>query len=336
MGTGVALVKAVKARGRKMLADTGLLSRTGQRAAAAGLVTVLTGLVTGMVTQPGWGLAAGVTLGLLACAGMVQASRQAQQVSVDVLVGEVVTGTTRYGVVRFPAGTGISPGRLLNTVMSSTYGESRAGSVESESVVTLENERDELKKAMKDGRSRVILVHGPPGAGKSTLVHAVLQDMGLESKARLHDLVPGDRLDAKALLDDIESGPQAGAGLKIGEDLLGRLELAMETRRGSPVTIVVDSAQSLFEPDNHMNDQLAEALEVIARGRRRVKVILIVQEHPVPGVGSSWHGTADRVFVGGLRREAFHDFLERLNPAFGFDLADRAEDKVVCPVHVPV
>src|SRR5512135_2910563 len=159
-----------------------------------------------MVTsQRGWGLAGGViTLGVLIPVAMVVASRQAEQVSVDVLAGEVVTGTTRYGVVRFPTGTGIAPGRLLGTVMSSTYGEFPTGSAEPGSVVNLKNERDELKKFLKADQSKVILVHGPPGAGKSTLVHAVLQEMGLESKARLHDLASGDRLDAKALLDDIE------------------------------------------------------------------------------------------------------------------------------------
>ena len=324
MGRGIAHVNAAKARGIKLLADAGLLSSSGRSAAAASLVVVLTSLVTG---HPEWGLAGIVPLGVLACAQMVQAARQAQQASGDALAsdvptGDVLMGTAGYGVARFAAGQGIPPGALLGPVMSSAYVEFSAKSAKPGSMINLKNEGKALKDLLKARQSKVILVHGPPSAGKSTLVHSVLREMGLEAEARSHDLAPHDRLDAKALLDDIEPGPWAGAALKPGEDLLGRLELAVEARRGVPVIIVVDGAQSLFEPGNRMDDQLAAALEVISRGRR-VKVILIAQDFAVPGTGGSWHGTADRVFVGGLHPEHFSELLRRLNPAFGFGLTDR-------------
>jgi tetratricopeptide (TPR) repeat protein len=320
MGRGIALVNAAKARGFELLADTGLLSPSGRRAAVASLMVVLISFVTG---HPEWGSAGVVPLAVLACAQMVQAARQAQQARGDVLAGDVLTGTARYGVVRFATGQGGPPGRFLSTVMSSAYVEFPAESAKTGSVIGLKEEAKALKNFLKDRQSKVILVHGLPGAGKSMLVRTVLREMGLESEARSHDLAPHDRLDAKALLDDIESGPRTGAALKPGEDLLGRLGLAVEAPRGARVIIVVDGAQSLFGPGNHMDSQLAEALEVIARGRRRVKVILVAQDGAVPGTGGSWHGTTDRVFVGGLHREDFYRFLEGLNPAFEWGLVDR-------------
>lgn len=319
MSRGIALVNAAKVRGVKLLADAGMLSPSGRSAAVASLVVVLTSLVT---DHPEWGLAGIAPLSVLKCTQMVQAARQAQQASGGVSEGAFAPGIAGDGVARFAAGQGIPPGALLSPVMSSAYVGFSAGSGVPGCAVRLKKQAEELKKFLKGRRAKVILVHGPPGAGKSTLVHTVLREMGLESEARSHDLAPDDRLDAKALLDDIESGPRAGAALKPGEDLLGRLELAIEARRGLPVIIVVDGAQSLFEPGNHLDDQLAEALEVIARGRR-VKVILIAQDLAVPGTGGSWHGTADRIFVGGLHHEDFYQFLEGLNPAFEFGLADR-------------
>ncbi len=322
--------KDAKALYQKMLKKSGLSSRTVRLAAAAVPVSAGIDVVGGVViSQRVGGSAGGATLALFACLiciNMVQEARKAQPAGTDVPLDEIVTGLASYGVVRLPAGTEISLGRFFGTVMSSAYGELPAGSAENETgPVNLENERRELKRALEGDRSNVILVHGPPGAGKSTLVSAVLREMRLESRARRHELAPRDRLDAKALLDDIESGRWAGAALKLGENVLGRLEAVMEARRGSPVVIVVDGAQSLFETGNHMDGQLAEALEIIASGRRRVKVILIAADLPVPGAGSSWHGTADlnRIFVGGLRREDFNTFLERLNPAFEFSLTDR-------------
>jgi hypothetical protein len=56
----------------------------------------------------------------------------------------------------------------------------------------------------------------PAGAANSTLVSSVLRETDRESTARLRDLASGEWLDAKALLEDIESarfwGPQAGCG----------------------------------------------------------------------------------------------------------------------------
>ena len=287
------------------------------------LVSVIAGAVTGTTTgQRGWGLAVALTmLGLLATAKAKLPRPAVQPVSDVARGGEFAADSTLYGVAQLSADAARSLAQLLSAVTSSPLWEFPPGSTETGPVIDLEKERDELKKALEAELSSVILVYGPPGAGKSTLVSSVLRKT--DPKPLLHYLAVKDRLDAKTLLDDIE--PDARAGLKPGEDLLGRLKAGMAARGGAPVTIVIDGAQSLFDPDNHLDDLvLAQALEVIASGQpRRVKVILVVQEHPVPGSGSAWHGTADRIFVGGLRREHFTKFLERLNPAFEFALPDR-------------
>ena len=324
---GTAITRSLKAP-----AHIGPLLRARQPALAADtlvsafievLASVIAGAVTSMMTgQRGWGLAVALAmLGLLAPAKAKLARPREQPASEVALGGEVATYGTGYGVMRLSGDMARDLTQFLSTVMSSPLLALPAGSTETGPVIDLEKERGELKEALKAGRSSVILVYGPPGAGKSTLVSSVLRKT--DPEPLLHDLAVKDRLDAKALLDDIE--PDARAGLEPGEDLLGRLKAAMAARGGAPVTIVIEGAQSLFDPDNHLHDVvLAQAFEVIASGQpRRVKVILVLQEYPIPGSGSVWHGTADRIFVGGLHPEHFTKFLERLNPAFGFALPDR-------------
>ena len=324
----VPLVGAAKVLDLKRLTRTGRLSRTGQLVAAGVfLVTVLVGVVTSTVTsQRGWGLIGGIaTLVLLTVAGMALTSRQtAPTGNVDMNIAEIGINFP-YGVPRIPANAGRWLGRLLGNVMPAAYAEFVSGSAETELMVNLMDKRNELEKALEAGRSNVILVHGPPGAGKSMLVSCVLRETGHESEAQWHDLASGD-LDAKTLLDDIGSGTRAGAALKPGEDVLSRLEAEMGAQDGSPVTIVVDGAQHLFDPHNHTmaSLELAEVLEVIASRRpRRVKVILIVQESPTAGPESAWHGTAERVYLGGLHRKDFRILLGRLDPAFEFGLVGR-------------
>ena len=77
--------------------------------------------------------------------------------------------------------------------------------------------------------------------------------------------------------------------------MLTRLKAAVEAPDDTPVPIVVDGAQCLLDPDSHalISLELAEAIGVIFRGRRPVKLVLVVQEPPIPQAGSEWLESAD-------------------------------------------
>jgi tetratricopeptide (TPR) repeat protein len=194
---------------------------------------------------------------------------------------------------------------------------------ESGDLVNRDGERELLDRTLRADRSDVIVVHGPPGAGKSTLVSRALRDAGLsETMVRRYNY-PGDRFDAKTLCEDLDTNTRSGTGPRPGEDVLTRLQAAVEPPDDTPAFIVVDGAQYLLDPDTHafISLELAEAIGVIARGWRRVKLILLFQERPVPKAGSEWLESADAIGVKGLAREHWEECLQQLDPGGKFGLA---------------
>jgi len=190
-------------------------------------------------------------------------------------------------------------------------------------------EREMLIRPLRADRPTVIVVHGPPGAGKSALVSQVLREADLmKATVQWYDL-PHDRFEAGTLCEDIGPGVRSGSGVGPGNDVLTRLETAMKARDGAPVFIVVDGAQYLLDPDTKamISPELAEAIGVIAGGRLAVKLILVLREPPVPQAGSEWVKGADYVWVGGLDRQEFESFLGRLDQSGQFGIAEltRAE-----------
>ncbi|MGX1614301.1 hypothetical protein ACWIF8_10435 [Micromonospora chalcea] len=178
-------------------------------------------------------------------------------------------------------------------------------------------ERDRLAAVLKTGRPSVILVHGRAGGGKTTLVRWVLRETGLARGLREHDLSAGPPLDVRALLDDLTLGIAVGKRRRPGEDLLSRLEAAMQAPDGDPVTILVHNAQRLVDPDRYSVTSLGlnEAFEILAGGLRRVKVILELRDLPVASTAAGWFKDAPRIGIDGLPPKDFGTYVEQLDAA---------------------
>lgn len=297
------------------------MGSTGGRIAAAGaVVLVLVGVVTALVaSKPNPGLVAAlILLGLVwaVLAAMQQPSPQPQLAAAP--IGSIgvykPVGDSRYGDRVQLAGLLV---RVEEDLYRTPY---PASSQSSGPLVNHTHELELLGETLKGDQPDVIVVYGPPGSGKSRLVSDVLQRTDLNKTARRYDL-PGDRFDAKRLYEDIAQNTRSGTGLRAGEDLLTRLEDAMKAPDETPVAIVVDGAQWLLDPDTHalISLELAEAIGMIFTGPRRVKLILVVRERPVPKAGSEWLGSAVPVEVSRL---APKDFENCLDPEGEFGLAD--------------
>jgi tetratricopeptide (TPR) repeat protein len=188
-----------------------------------------------------------------------------------------------------------------------------------------------LQQALTVDRPTIIVVHGAAGVGKTRLMcHALeeyLADQTPVPHIRWHGLRPGDRFDARTLVADIEDHVEHNRGLRRGESLLGRLEVALESRE-STLVIVVDSVERLLHPATRQVDlDLDEAFELVATRRgHRVKVVLITTDRPEVGAGSSWPRTARWLPVQGLPEGYFVSYLRDLDRGGVCGLADLPAD----------
>jgi hypothetical protein len=245
-----AAVKAAKAVVVKVGTTAGI-------AAVGAAVLVLVGVVTAMVTsRPNPGLVALLfILGVLAAvlAAVQQRGSQAQQVvatpSSMALYDPLADGPFGY------AGLLAELAYRASTWPSPASSQS-APDPESGPLVNRVNEREQLGQTLTEDSPAVIVVDGPPGVGKSALVSRALLEAGQletslsetgpnETAVRRYEL-PGDRFDARRLCEDIALDTQSDIGLRPSEDVLNRLEAAVQAPDGAPVTIVVDGAPGLL------------------------------------------------------------------------------------------
>jgi len=316
-------------------AAKGVAVRVGTGAGIAALgagVLVLVGVVTALVTsRPNPGLVALLfILGVLAAvlAAVQQRGSQPQPLAATPGGSMAIYDPLAGGPLDY---AGLLAEIAYRTSMwpSPVPSQSPVPDAESGPLVNRLREREQLGQTLMEDSPAIIVVDGPPGVGKSALVSCVLLETGQpetgmsETAVRRYDL-PGDQFDAKTLCEYITSTGQSNSGLGPGEDVLNRLEAAVEAPDGIPVNIVVDGAQTLLDQDTSafISLELAEAIGVIATGQRRVKLILVFQDRPLPQPGSEWLESAVYVRVSALDRKDFEIFLGQLYPGGEFGLAD--------------
>ena len=173
-------------------------------------------------------------------------------------------------------------------------------------------ERFRLRWVLRDPRSRLIVVHGPAGVGKTELVRRVLANGRID--ARWYLVTPAFSPTVDTLVHALAmGGGQAEAELPLDNSPLGQLEAILRGRTRKTSIIVLDSVERMLDDDHRLTDLgLDEALDLIATGPRHgVKVVVISNTVPMAGAGGTWVDSACRIAVDGLPLDYFRTFVER-------------------------
>lgn len=146
--------------------------------------------------------------------------------------------------------------------------------------------RAELRQALWSRDSRVIVVTGPAGVGKTELVTRVLDQFRLlRTRVVVHD-----------------------GATATGRLLGGAVTPDGRTRRS---VVVVDAAQHLLDADGRFRDlALEEAVQAVADGRG-TKLVLITDVRPEPRTGLDWLDPRYVIEADGLPVSWFKDFARR-------------------------
>ncbi|MDG4839841.1 tetratricopeptide repeat protein [Micromonospora sp. WMMD967] len=171
-------------------------------------------------------------------------------------------------------------------------------------------ERLRLRLALNDRRSRLIVVHGPSGVGKTELVRRVLDKAKIEHGWHLATPAFSPGIDTIVRELDTVSAPRRNSISHADESPIGRLEAALRGQVSRRHVIVIDSVERLLDTDRQLIDlSFDEALDLITSGPgHRVKVVLVTDTLPV-AVGGGWVGKARQVAVDGLPLEHFRTFV---------------------------
>ncbi|MGH3906117.1 MAG: tetratricopeptide repeat protein [Pseudonocardiaceae bacterium] len=196
-----------------------------------------------------------------------------------------------------------------------------ADSVGNPMFVNREAERQQLTSALHDESSRIIVVTGARGVGKSKLVENVLQECVNRNqdqfypKVRRHQASRAAEPDVKSLIDDIEQGVAPANRIRQGETLHTRLRAALDARQGRRIVIVIESVENLLDDSCIIQDRdLDDAFEAISTsGHAPVIVVLVSQYAPRSGTRNSWPSAAQPVPVHGLHSDFFRVLLNNLD-----------------------
>ncbi|WP_435250985.1 hypothetical protein [Streptomyces tendae] len=189
--------------------------------------------------------------------------------------------------------------------------------------------RSDLRAALDDRTTSVIVVSGPAGIGKTALVREVLADLGWTdpddepSMVRWHEATPYGEIGVATLIEDIEP---PGMGQAAGLFARARLEIALDgldATGGFRRVIVIDSAESLLRDGYVMRDsELDLALETVqGRPSPLVKIVFVTQCIPEATTGVAWTERAVHISLSGLKPPWLREHFALLDPNDTYGLA---------------
>lgn len=228
----------------------------------------------------------------------------------------------------FDAGEDLS---ATGTVVARTTGRPARGT---SVFVDRTGPRSDLRAALDDRATSVIVVSGPPGIGKTALVREVLADLHWtdpddeSSAVRWHDATPYGEISVATLVEDIEP---PGSGQAAGPHARARLEIALDgldTTGGFRRVIVIDSAENLLGDGHVLRDSEFDlALETV-QGRLHplVKVVFLTQHMPEATTGMAWTEKAVHISLSGLKPPSLREYFAVLDPSDTYGLAALPEN----------
>ncbi|MFE7891838.1 hypothetical protein [Streptomyces sp. NPDC057412] len=189
--------------------------------------------------------------------------------------------------------------------------------------------RSDLRAALDDRTTPVIVVSGPAGIGKTALVREALADLDWtdpddeSSVVRWHDATPYGEIGVTTLIEDIEP---PGTGQAAGPFARARLEIALDSLDASDGfrrVIVIDSAENLLRDGHVLSDsELDLALETVqGRPDPLVKIVFVTQHLPEATTGVAWMEKAVHINLSGLQPPWLREHFAVLDPSDRYGLA---------------
>ncbi|MDN3354173.1 tetratricopeptide repeat protein [Actinomadura sp. DC4] len=186
---------------------------------------------------------------------------------------------------------------------------------QAEPMLDREDEQDSLRTVLTRDTGGIVIVHGQPGVGKTTLVDAVLASIehpGHRPRVHRHEAIPSIPLDVRTLTDDLTCETTPADTARLGKSSIARFEAALGRLDDEPVLIIIERAENLLHPGTRQlaDLDLDEAFEILTTAdRANVTLVLVSSVIPESSQASTWREDADLFRVPGLPNEYFLEYL---------------------------